>query len=106
MSLATLPNLKSLYINLFEESQVDVIMRQLPELEFLNGLPVDREALNESIVSERNLKTQQTRLQVEEIPEEEQEVTQDEQQPLEQSQIREENSVSALMSSQMNEPES
>jgi hypothetical protein len=57
MSLATLPNLKSLYINLFEESQVDVIMRQLPELEFLNGLPVDREALNESIVSERNLKT-------------------------------------------------
>lgn len=85
MSLATLPNLKSLYINLFEESQVDVIMRQLPELEFLNGLPVDREALNESIVSERNLKTQQTRLQVEEIPEEEQEVTQDEQQPLEQS---------------------
>lgn len=60
-------------------------MRQLPELEFLNGLPVDREALNESIVSERNLKTQQTRLQVEEIPEEEQEVTQDEQQPLEQS---------------------
>lgn len=62
MSLATLPNLKSLYINLFEESQVDVIMRQLPELEFLNGLPVDREALNESIVSERNLKTQQTRL--------------------------------------------
>lgn len=85
---------------------MDVIMRQLPELEFLNGLPVDREALNESIVSERNLKTQQTRLQVEEIPEEEQEVTQDEQQPLEQSQIREENSVSALMSSQMNEPES
>lgn len=64
---------------------MDVIMRQLPELEFLNGLPVDREALNESIVSERNLKTQQTRLQVEEIPEEEQEVTQDEQQPLEQS---------------------
>lgn len=82
-----------------------MIMRQLPELEFLNGLPVDREALNESMASERNLKTQ-TRPQVEEIPEEEQEVTQDEQQLLEQSVIREENSVSALMTSQMNEPES
>jgi len=33
-------------------------------------------------------------------------VTQDEQQLLEQSVIREENSVSALMTSQMNEPES
>jgi len=43
-SLFTIPNLKSLYINLFEESQVDLIMRLLPELEFLNGLPVDREA--------------------------------------------------------------
>ena len=52
-ALATLPNLKSLYVNLFEEAQVDLIMRVLPELEFLNGLPVDREALNESVVSER-----------------------------------------------------
>jgi Leucine-rich repeat (LRR) protein len=48
-SLATLPSLKSLYINLFEEEQVDLIMRYLPDLEFLNGLPVDREALNESV---------------------------------------------------------
>ena len=47
-SLATIQGLKSLYVNLFEESQVDLIMRFLPELEFLNGLPVDREALNES----------------------------------------------------------
>jgi Leucine-rich repeat (LRR) protein len=54
-SLSTLRNLKSLYINLFEESQVDQIMRILPDLEFLNGLPVDREALNESMQSERNL---------------------------------------------------
>jgi len=28
-------------------------MRLLPELEFLNGLPVDREALNESLNSSR-----------------------------------------------------
>ena len=47
-SLSTLPCLKSLYVNLFEEAQVDLIMRILPELEFLNGLAVDREALNES----------------------------------------------------------
>lgn len=28
-------------------------MRILPDLEFLNGLPVDRDALNESIVSDK-----------------------------------------------------
>jgi hypothetical protein len=54
-ALATLPNLKSLYVNLFDESQVDLIMRLLPELEFLNGLPVDRDALNESIHSEKGV---------------------------------------------------
>ena len=48
-ALSSLPNLKSLYINLHEESQVDQIMRILPELEFLNGIAVDREALNESM---------------------------------------------------------
>lgn len=42
-----MPSLKSLYINLSEESQVDLIMRYLPVLEFLNGLPVDRDALDE-----------------------------------------------------------
>ena len=50
-SLATLPNLQSLYINLFEESQVDHVMRLLPDIDYLNGLPVDREALNESMQS-------------------------------------------------------
>jgi hypothetical protein len=45
-SLATMPELKSLYINLHEEAQVDLIMRELPYLEFLNGLPVDREILD------------------------------------------------------------
>ena len=32
-------------MNLHEETQVDMIMKHLPELEFLNGLPVDREIL-------------------------------------------------------------
>ena len=45
--LATMPALKSLYVNLHEETQVDLIMKLLPSLEFLNGLPVDREALDE-----------------------------------------------------------
>lgn len=45
-SLATIPELKSLYINLHEEAQVDYIIRELPYLEFLNGLPVDREILD------------------------------------------------------------
>ena len=42
-----MPVLKSLYINLNEEEQVDQIMRLLPELEYLNGLPVDRDALED-----------------------------------------------------------
>lgn len=46
-SIATLPNLRSLYINLQTEDQVDHIMRLLPHLEYLNGLPVDRDALDE-----------------------------------------------------------
>jgi len=46
-SIATLPVLRSLYVNLQTEDQVDLIMRHLPNLEYLNGLPVDREALEE-----------------------------------------------------------
>lgn len=46
-SIATLPALRSLYINLQTEDQVDLIMRLLPSLEYLNGLPVDRDALDE-----------------------------------------------------------
>ena len=42
-----MPVLRSLYINLQEEEQVDQIMRLLPELEYLNGLPVDRDALED-----------------------------------------------------------
>lgn len=38
-----MPNLKSLYINLTEEEQVDFLMQTLPDLEFLNGIPVERE---------------------------------------------------------------
>lgn len=47
MSIATLPALRSLYVNLQTEDQVDLIMRHLPNLEYLNGLPVDRDALDE-----------------------------------------------------------
>lgn len=46
-SLSTLPRLTSLYINLHEEEQVDMVMRILDRLEFLNGLPVEREILEE-----------------------------------------------------------
>ena len=44
-ALNSLPSLKSLYMNLEEEIQVDFILSVLPRLEFLNGLPVDREVL-------------------------------------------------------------
>jgi hypothetical protein len=32
-----------LFINLHEEEQVDLVMRIMVNLEFLNGLPVERE---------------------------------------------------------------
>ena len=47
MSLATMPNLKSLFINLHEEEQVDLVMRTLEDLEYLNGLPVERDILED-----------------------------------------------------------
>lgn len=34
--------LKSLYINLVEEEQVDFVMRYIQNIEFLNGLPVEK----------------------------------------------------------------
>lgn len=39
--------LESLYINLHTEDQVDLIMRILEDLKFLNGLPVERDMLDE-----------------------------------------------------------
>ena len=44
-SLQTMPNLKGLHINLHEEEQVDYLLRNLPNLEYLNGLAVERDAL-------------------------------------------------------------
>ena len=44
-SLLTMQNLKSLHINLHEEEQVDYLLRTLVNLEFLNGLAVERDAL-------------------------------------------------------------
>ena len=45
--LSELPNLRSLFINLNKEEQVDYILKKMPHLEHLNGLPVDREELYE-----------------------------------------------------------
>jgi len=46
-SLKTLPQLKSVYLNLYQEEQVDYIMRTLNCLDFLNGLKVEREILDD-----------------------------------------------------------
>ena len=43
--LASVPSLDSLHLNLHEEDQVDLIIRALPQLQFLNGLKIDREEL-------------------------------------------------------------
>jgi len=45
--LKSLPALKSVYLNLFKEDQVDFIMRTLEDLDFLNGLKVERDILDE-----------------------------------------------------------
>ena len=54
LSLKTLPALRSLFINLHEEEQVDFIMRTLTDLEFLNGLKVERDILEEEMVNAPN----------------------------------------------------
>lgn len=43
IALTTMPNLRSLHINLHEEEQVDFIFRNMPNLEMLNDTEVERE---------------------------------------------------------------
>ncbi len=45
--LKDLVNLKSLFLNLHEEEQVDLVMRTLQDLQELNGLPVERDLMDE-----------------------------------------------------------
>lgn len=47
-ALQTVPNLKSLFLNLHEEDQVDLVMRTLPTLQELNSLPVERDLIQSS----------------------------------------------------------
>ena len=51
-ALKTVPNLKSLFLNLYEEDQVDLVMRALPTLDELNSLPVERDLIQSSGGSE------------------------------------------------------
>jgi hypothetical protein len=44
-SLVTMPVLHSLHINLHQEEEVDFLLRNLPELQMLNGLVVERDAI-------------------------------------------------------------
>ncbi len=44
-SLALMPSLRKLRINLHEEEQVDYLLRNLEQLEELNGLAVERDAV-------------------------------------------------------------
>ena len=38
-----MPNVKDLKLNLYDEEHVDFIMKSMPQLQFLNGLEVERE---------------------------------------------------------------
>ena len=44
-SLMTMPVLSSLHINLHQEEEVDFLLRNLPALQVLNGLVVERDAI-------------------------------------------------------------
>lgn len=70
--MRTLPSLKSLFINLNMEDQVDLIMRTLTELEFLNGLRVEREILEEEAEYEdEDPSIRQSKSPVKEMPSQE-----------------------------------
>jgi len=45
-----MPNLIDLQISLFKENDVDYVIRQMPNLKFLNNLPVERQYLNQNKV--------------------------------------------------------
>ncbi|CDW90802.1 UNKNOWN [Stylonychia lemnae] len=47
-SIGSLSKLRSLFINLNKEEQVDYILKKVPQLEYLNGLHVDRDELYQS----------------------------------------------------------
>ena len=38
-----MPELLELRMNLYQEEEVDYILHKMPQLQILNGLPVDRE---------------------------------------------------------------
>jgi hypothetical protein len=46
--------LTSLFLNLVTEEEVDYVLKQLPGLQFLNGLTVDRDELNAAVPSDED----------------------------------------------------
>lgn len=52
-ALKSMPDLRSLHINLHVEDQVDLVIKQLPNLRQLNGLPVDRDMIEEENAAEQ-----------------------------------------------------
>ena len=52
-SFKSMPNLRSLHLNLHVEDQVDLVIKQLSNLRELNGLPVDREMAEEENAGEQ-----------------------------------------------------
>jgi hypothetical protein len=42
-------------MNLYDEDHVDYIMRVMPQLQFLNGLPVEREDEDSSFIGDREM---------------------------------------------------
>ena len=49
--LSHIKNLKSLFMNLTQEDEVDYILTNLPDLQFLNGLPISKDSQANSLMS-------------------------------------------------------
>ncbi|TNV84525.1 hypothetical protein FGO68_gene3771 [Halteria grandinella] len=58
--LSPIPTLYSLYINLVTEEEVDYVLKKLPNLQYLNGLGVDREELMAAASDVNEVMPQQT----------------------------------------------
>lgn len=69
-----MPNLTSLHLNLYEESQVDFVIRNLPNLKFLNGEAIDRKDFeNDDSLQQEEDQHEKSAQSIKQINEEEEE---------------------------------
>lgn len=73
LDLSKMPSLTSLHLNLHEETQVDLVIKNLPNLKYLNGELIDREELQNESSAEQSFQSNQEKFNSINEVEEEQE---------------------------------